>query len=300
MSNILPMYTNSVLLRTEHLTKLYPERAGQRPVGRERRHPSRRIRLHHGAQRQRQIDAAEPARRPGRAHLRRNLLRRPAVFDHPRPQPAAGAEVRLHLPVVLPAARAHGRWRTCRFPCSRAAGSRHRPASRRPSSLLAIVGLEHRVNHLPEQLSVGERQRVAIARALANDPVLLLADEPTGNLDSKSAIGIFELIEKLHRDRGMTVVLITHDDALGQRAERTVRIAGRPAEVGHPADGHAGDAGGRRGQPQHRCRAAAFGHERAGIESRRRPPRRPAEERPAPVRGAVRTGGRGREPVSPL
>ena len=106
-------------------------------------------------------------------------------------------------------------------------GSRLSASARvkKAASLLAIVGLEHRVNHLPEQLSVGERQRVAIARALANDPVLLLADEPTGNLDSKSAIGIFELIEKLHRDRGMTVVLITHDDALGQRAERTVRIA---------------------------------------------------------------------------
>jgi putative ABC transport system ATP-binding protein len=91
--------------------------------------------------------------------------------------------------------------------------------------LLNVVKLGHRIHHLPEQLSVGERQRVAIARALANDPVVLLADEPTGNLDSKSAIGIFELIEQLHRDRGMTIVLITHDDNLGQRAERTVRIA---------------------------------------------------------------------------
>ena len=106
-------------------------------------------------------------------------------------------------------------------------GSRLAASARikKAANLLAIVGLEHRVNHLPEQLSVGERQRVAIARALANDPVLLLADEPTGNLDSKSAIGIFELIEQLHRERGMTVVMITHDDALGQRAERTVRIA---------------------------------------------------------------------------
>jgi putative ABC transport system ATP-binding protein len=96
--------------------------------------------------------------------------------------------------------------------------------TKKAADLLAIVGLEHRVHHLPPQLSVGQQQRVAIARALANDPVLLLADEPTGNLDSKSAIGIFELIEKLHRDRGMTVVLITHDDSLGQRADRTVRI----------------------------------------------------------------------------
>jgi len=65
---------------------------------------------------------------------------------------------------------------------------------------------------------------VAIARALANDPVLLLADEPTGNLDSKSAIVIFELIEQLHRERGMTIVMITHDDKLGERADRTIRL----------------------------------------------------------------------------
>ena len=83
--------------------------------------------------------------------------------------------------------------------------------------MLSIVGLSHRINHLPEQLSVGERQRVAIARALANDPVLLLADEPTGNLDSKSAMGVFDIIEGLHRDRGMTMVLITHDENLGLR-----------------------------------------------------------------------------------
>jgi putative ABC transport system ATP-binding protein len=90
--------------------------------------------------------------------------------------------------------------------------------------LLSIVGLSHRIKHLPEQLSVGERQRVAIARALANDPVLLLADEPTGNLDSKSALGVFDIIETLHRERGMTVVLITHDESLGVRADRIVRM----------------------------------------------------------------------------
>jgi putative ABC transport system ATP-binding protein len=105
-------------------------------------------------------------------------------------------------------------------------GSRLSAAARQKKAidLLSIVGLAHRIKHLPEQLSVGERQRVAIARALANDPVLLLADEPTGNLDSKSALGIFDLIEQLHRERGMTVVLITHDDSLGMRAERTVRM----------------------------------------------------------------------------
>jgi putative ABC transport system ATP-binding protein len=90
--------------------------------------------------------------------------------------------------------------------------------------LLNIVGLGQRADHLPQQLSVGERQRVAIARALANDPLLLLADEPTGNLDSASAKGVFDLLAELHCERGMTIVLITHDDALGMRAKRLVRM----------------------------------------------------------------------------
>jgi putative ABC transport system ATP-binding protein len=95
---------------------------------------------------------------------------------------------------------------------------------KKATELLEVVGLAHRVNHQPQQLSVGERQRVAVARALANDPLLLLADEPTGNLDSKSANGIFELFAKLHEEQGMTIVLITHDDALGRRAPRIVRM----------------------------------------------------------------------------
>jgi putative ABC transport system ATP-binding protein len=102
------------------------------------------------------------------------------------------------------------------------------PLSQRPrkaAELLELVNLGHRINHLPLQLSVGERQRVAIARALANDPLLLLADEPTGNLDSKSADSVFDLFCKLHRERGMTIVLITHSEDLGLRADRVVRMA---------------------------------------------------------------------------
>jgi ABC-type lipoprotein export system ATPase subunit len=90
--------------------------------------------------------------------------------------------------------------------------------------LLDLVGLSHREKHLPVKLSVGERQRVAIARALANDPMLLLADEPTGNLDSVSAEGIFNLFAQLHNDRGVTIVLITHDPDLAARAQRIVRM----------------------------------------------------------------------------
>ena len=102
------------------------------------------------------------------------------------------------------------------------------PFSQRPKKaveLLELVKLSHRVNHQPQQLSVGERQRVAIARALANDPLLLLADEPTGNLDSKSADAVFDLFAQLHRERGMTIVLITHSEDLGVRAERILRMA---------------------------------------------------------------------------
>ncbi len=90
--------------------------------------------------------------------------------------------------------------------------------------LLELVGLTHRAKHLPVKLSVGERQRVAIARSLANDPMLLLADEPTGNLDSVSAEGIFNLFARLHKERGVTIVLITHDADLAARAQRIVRM----------------------------------------------------------------------------
>ena len=95
---------------------------------------------------------------------------------------------------------------------------------RKAEELLDLVGMGHRRNHLPQKLSVGERQRVAIARSLANDPIALLADEPTGNLDSVSADGVFELFEHLHREKGMTIVLITHDEHFGRLAQRTIRM----------------------------------------------------------------------------
>ncbi len=100
--------------------------------------------------------------------------------------------------------------------------------AQKAKELLDLVGMSHRLNHLPQKLSIGERQRVAIARSLANDPIALLADEPTGNLDSASAEGVFELFARLHEDRGMTIVLITHDEEFGRRAQRTI----------HMQDGH--------------------------------------------------------------
>jgi putative ABC transport system ATP-binding protein len=90
--------------------------------------------------------------------------------------------------------------------------------------LLASVGLEARRGHFPGKLSGGERQRVAIARSLANAPKVLLADEPTGNLDSKSAHGVLDLLCHLHTERGMTVVLITHDLSVAHRASRALQM----------------------------------------------------------------------------
>jgi putative ABC transport system ATP-binding protein len=106
----------------------------------------------------------------------------------------------------------------------------------RAAELLALVGLEQRKNHFPNQLSVGERQRVAIARALANEPALLLADEPTGNLDSKTAAGVLDLFDRLHREQNLTLVIVTHGESLAERAERVIRIEdGRVADSGSSA-----------------------------------------------------------------
>ncbi len=87
---------------------------------------------------------------------------------------------------------------------------------------LKLVGLEDRMHHLPKQLSGGQEQRVAIARALATDPTLLLADEPTGDLDSRSATEVLEILARLNRDHGKTVVMVTHDPHAATYA-RTVR-----------------------------------------------------------------------------
>ena len=102
---------------------------------------------------------------------------------------------------------------------------------RRADELLAAVGLSERSRHRPAQLSGGERQRVAMARALMNRPRLLLADEPTGNLDEASAVGVIELLEELQRRWGFTLVLVTHNQALAVRAAQRLSLkAGKVVE----------------------------------------------------------------------
>ncbi|HKE75468.1 MAG TPA: ABC transporter ATP-binding protein [Acidimicrobiales bacterium] len=109
-----------------------------------------------------------------------------------------------------------------------------RPAARRAraAELLDAVGLADRARHAPLQLSGGERQRVAIARSLANGPRLLLADEPTGNLDEGSATTVIELLERLRVERGCTLLVVTHNRALASRAPHRVALAaGEPGAV---------------------------------------------------------------------
>jgi putative ABC transport system ATP-binding protein len=105
------------------------------------------------------------------------------------------------------------------------AGVGRRERRERARELLAEVGLAERMDHLPSQLSGGERQRVAVARALANRPRLLLADEPTGALDSKSSLRVLDLLASLRERYGMTMLVVSYDPEVGRHADRTVRMA---------------------------------------------------------------------------
>jgi putative ABC transport system ATP-binding protein len=96
---------------------------------------------------------------------------------------------------------------------------------KRAEELLALVGLTAKAEHLPEELSGGEQQRVGIARALANRPALLLADEPTGNLDSATAAEVLDALESIARRHGLTLVMVTHDSASAARADRTLHLS---------------------------------------------------------------------------
>lgn len=97
-------------------------------------------------------------------------------------------------------------------------------ARKRAEEMLGRVGLEDRMGHEPSQLSGGQQQRVAIARALINRPPVLFADEPTGNLDSRTSNEVLEMFRKLNREDGITIILVTHDPAVAEHADRVIRI----------------------------------------------------------------------------
>jgi len=103
------------------------------------------------------------------------------------------------------------------------AGLSKKKRRERAVELLKLVGLEKRINHKPAELSGGERQRVSIARALANNPEIILADEPTGNLDTKTGKEIMEILKDLNK-QGKTIVLVTHDETFAKEAERIIKI----------------------------------------------------------------------------
>ena len=105
------------------------------------------------------------------------------------------------------------------------AGNSQKNSRDRATEKLNLVGLGDRIDHLPAELSGGQQQRVAIARALANDPSIVWADEPTGNLDSTNAGEIMELLKSLNKEQGQTFVLVTHSDEVGGLADRIVRMS---------------------------------------------------------------------------
>lgn len=103
-------------------------------------------------------------------------------------------------------------------------GQSQREVRERATDLLRQVGMTHRLGHFPLQLSGGEQQRVALARAFVNEPQILFADEPTGNLDGENAKRAWELMERLNAERQTAILLVTHDEALARRMQRTIRL----------------------------------------------------------------------------
>jgi putative ABC transport system ATP-binding protein len=214
---------NTSLLRTEHLTRIYPDGAVNALVD-----------VNLSIERGEYVCIMGPSG-CGKSTLLNLLggLDRPTsgeVFFENKPLSAMGDLARFRANnigfvfqsfLLIPTLTAVENVQVPMFETTHSAAERARKAR----DLLATVGMSHRVRHLPRSLSVGERQRVAIARALANTPAIVLADEPTGNLDSQRAAEVLDLFDQLHRGHGITFVVVTHSDALAQRAKRVVRLS---------------------------------------------------------------------------
>ena len=145
-----------------------------------------------------------------------------SLADHPNPAAYRAREIGFIFQAfhLLPTFTAAENVQMPMFGTNRSASDRRE----RSVELLKLVGLNHRLDHFPSKLSGGERQRVAIARSLANSPSVLLADEPTGNLDSENAHLVLDLIIRLQQEQGRTLVMVTHDPSIAARASRTVHM----------------------------------------------------------------------------
>ena len=148
------------------------------------------------------------------------LYRGQSLPDHPNPAAYRAREIGFIFQAfhLLPTFTAAENVQMPMFGTDRSASERRE----RSVELLKLVGLGHRLDHFPSKLSGGERQRVAIARSLANSPSVVLADEPTGNLDSENAHSVLELLIRLQQEQGRTMVLVTHDPTIAERAGRIV------------------------------------------------------------------------------
>jgi len=150
------------------------------------------------------------------------LYRGQLLSDHPNPASYRAHEIGFIFQAfhLLPTFTASENVQIPMFETSRSASERKEHSV----ELLKLVGLDHRLDHFPSKLSGGERQRVAIARSLANGPSVVLADEPTGNLDSENAHLVLDLIIRLQQEQGRTLVLVTHDPTIAARASRTLHM----------------------------------------------------------------------------
>lgn len=160
--------------------------------------------IHYGAER---LDTASVRRRD---QLRNQSFGVVFQFYHLLPELTAMENV------LAPAMISHGPWSFLR---------QRRRLETRARELLSVVGLGERIHHRPREMSGGEMQRTAIARALFNEPECLFADEPTGNLDAETGGEITKLLTRLNRERGLTIVMVTHDAAVASIADRVVRLA---------------------------------------------------------------------------